>query len=151
MHAASAPRRAHDLGAGGQAATTASAMTAAIAWRYLVMRSSYFHDTILDDPKGDIYACFRRLRCCGGLRSPVSRCVEMMFAIGAMCAAGLSQQTLSSTGLDADMEKLNEYIQADKTNEQSVETLYADLQHRFSVMKVRLDTLSTPTHPSAYL
>ena len=72
----------------------------------------------------------------------------MMFAIGAMCAAGLSQQTLSSTGLDADMEKLNEYIQADKTNEQSVETLYADLQHRFSVMKVRLDTLSTPTHPS---
>ena len=35
------------------------------------------------------------------------------------------------------MEKLNEYIQADKTNEQSVETLYADLQHRFSVMKAR--------------
>lgn len=97
------------------------------------------------------YTLASGLRCCGGLRSPVSRCVEMMFAIGAMCAAGLSQQTLSSTGLDADMEKLNEYIQADKTNEQSVETLYADLQHRFSVMKVRLDTLSTPTHPSICL
>ena len=80
--------------------------------------------------------CLSRLYLCG-----------MMFAIGAMCAAGLSQQTLSSTGLDADMEKLNEYIQADKTNEQSVETLYADLQHRFSVMKVRIDTLSTLTHP----
>lgn len=67
----------------------------------------------------------------------------MMFAIGAMCAAGLSQQTLSSTGLDADMEKLNEYIQADKTNEQSVETLYADLQHRFSVMKADISREET--------
>ena len=75
----------------------------------------------------------------------------MMFAIGAMCAAGLSQQTLSSTGLDADMEKLNEYIQADKTNEPSVETLYADPQHRSSVTKVRADTLSSLRHPSARL
>ena len=49
------------------------------------------------------------------------------------------------------MEKLNEYIQADKTNEPSVETLYADLQHRFSVMKVRVDTLSSLRHPSARL
>ena len=72
----------------------------------------------------------------------------MLLALSAVCTAGLSQQTLSSTGLDADMEKLNEYIQADKTNEQSVETLYADLQHRFSVMKVRVYSLSTPTHPS---
>merc|ERR1719171_87587 len=47
----------------------------------------------------------------------------------------LAQPSLNPSGLDADMEKLNEYIQADKTNEQSVETLYADLQHRFSVMK----------------
>ena len=77
------------------------------------------------------------------VRSLVSRlsfCVDMMLALGAMCVAEFSPQTLSSTGLDADMEKLNEYIQADKTNEQSVETLYADLQHRFSVMKVRVDT-----------
>ena len=53
----------------------------------------------------------------------------------ALCAA---QPSLNPAGLDADMEKLNEYIQADKTNEQSVETLYADLQHRFSVMKADL-------------
>ena len=72
--------------------------------------------------------------------SRLSFCVDMMLALGAMCVAEFSPQTLSSTGLDADMEKLNEYIQADKTNEQSVETLYADLQHRFSVMKVRMDT-----------
>ena len=58
----------------------------------------------------------------------------------ALCAVGLAQPSLNPSGLDADMEKLNEYIQADKTNEQSVETLYADLQHRFSVMKVRVDT-----------
>ena len=74
------------------------------------------------------------------LVSRLSFCVDMMLALGAMCVAEFSPQTLSSTGLDADMEKLNEYIQADKTNEQSVETLYADLQHRFSVMKVRVDT-----------
>ena len=77
--------------------------------------------------------------------------VEMLFALGAMCTAGLSQSTLSSTGLDADMEKLNEYIQADKTNEQSVETLYADLQHRFSVMKVCGPLESTGTQLSARL
>merc|ERR1719482_714467 len=58
-----------------------------------------------------------------------------MLALGAMCVAEFSPQSLNPSGLDADMEKLNEYIQADKTNEQSVETLYADLQHRFSVMK----------------
>jgi len=39
------------------------------------------------------------------------------------------------------MEKLNEYIHADKTNEQSVETLYADLQHRFSQMKADISWL----------
>ena len=82
------------------------------------------------------------------VRSLVSRlsfCVDMMLALGAMCVAEFSPQTLSSSGLDADMEKLNEYIQADKTNEQSVETLYADLQHRFSVMKVRVDTVYAHT------
>lgn len=59
-------------------------------------------------------------------------CLALLLAL---CAA---QPSLNPAGLDADMEKLNEYIQADKTNEQSVETLYADLQHRFSVMKADL-------------
>ena len=60
--------------------------------------------------------------------------------LAALACAAAAPHGLSPRGLDADMEKLNEYIQADKTNEQSVETLYADLQHRFSVMKVRVDT-----------
>jgi len=63
----------------------------------------------------------------------------MWFAVVALAlAAPLGDVSLSPRGLDADMEKLNEYIQADKLNEQSVEQLYADLSHRFNGLKAEM-------------
>jgi chromosome segregation ATPase len=47
------------------------------------------------------------------------------------------------------MEKLNEYIQADKLNEQSVETLYADLSHRFSAFKEQMAEMSAKAETSS--
>ena len=55
--------------------------------------------------------------------------------LAALACAAAAPHGLSPRGLDADMEKLNEYIQADKVNEQSVEQLYADLQARFNGLK----------------
>ena len=59
----------------------------------------------------------------------------LLVALLVACAVAAPHGGLSPRGLEADMEKLNEYIQADKVNEQSVEQLYADLQARFNGLK----------------
>ena len=64
-----------------------------------------------------------------------------------LVVTSLANVVLSPRGLDADLEKLNEYIQADKLNEQSVEALYADLAHRFNV-RCCLPPLHPPPRPS---
>ena len=52
-------------------------------------------------------------------------------------------ETVGPQDLDADVSKLNEYLQADKENSLNVESLYGDLQRRFSQLKaewVRAET-----------
>ncbi len=56
-----------------------------------------------------------------------------LLALLALAASDDAQPSL--TPVDQDMAKLNDYIQAERVNEINMETLYGDLQRRFTEVK----------------
>jgi len=74
------------------------------------------------------------------------RLLSLAFAGGCLLAATPTSAAASSKALlqsdasldpqlETEMSKLNDYLQANKDNEVHVESLYADLQRRFSALK----------------
>jgi len=67
--------------------------------------------------------------------------LSLLMLLATVLAISVSPENSNNDGAvlaaaaDADMAKLNEYIQADKENEMNVESLYADLQRRIGAMK----------------